>query len=253
MDIDQEITNAMPTVANVGEAPHHHRDHHHAGDAGGPEAAIAAAEAAAAREKEEREDAAGMAAMLPKLEGPSMSVSPRQTFILIRWAQKVAGALVGLGTAAFLLLYQWVIEPAPYHSLRTRAFVGLTQVRERGAQAAAAGQALAARCLAALPCCAAGLISCTYTLPHVPLCRHLVNPLIQNTLQPSRQTHTGSSPQGVLRGAMLGFYSSASDFTRRLTSVSANGKFSRVDAGPEEDWEEAVEDLKGVIGHIKQR
>lgn len=31
MDIDQEIANAMPTVANVGEAPHHHR---HAGARG---------------------------------------------------------------------------------------------------------------------------------------------------------------------------------------------------------------------------
>jgi raffinose synthase len=52
---------------------------------------------------------------------------------------------------------------------------------------------------------------------------------------------------------MLGFYSSASDFTRRLTSVKANGKFSRLDAGPEEDWEEAMEDLRGVVAHIKSR
>lgn len=57
----------------------------------------------------------------------------------------------------------------------------------------------------------------------------------------------------MLRGAMLGFYSSASDFTRRLTSVTANGKFSRVDAGPEEDWEEATEDLRGVVANIKSR
>ena len=52
---------------------------------------------------------------------------------------------------------------------------------------------------------------------------------------------------------MLGFYSSASDFTRRLTSVAANGKFSRLDSGPEEDWEEAVEDFKAVVAHIKQQ
>jgi raffinose synthase len=57
----------------------------------------------------------------------------------------------------------------------------------------------------------------------------------------------------VLRGAMLSFYASASDFTRRLTSVAANGKFSRLDAGPEEDWEDAVEDFKAVVAHIKQR
>lgn len=186
MDIDQEIANVMPTVANVGEAPHHHhRDHH--GGAEGPgaaQAALAAAEEAARQQEEEARDTAGMA-LLPKLEAPRVTVSPRQTFILVRWAQKVAGALVGLGTATFLLLYQWVVEPAPYHSLRTRAFIALTQ--------------------------------------------------------------------GILRGAMLSFYASASDFTRRLTSVSANGKFSRLDAGPEEDWEEAQEDLKGVVSHIKQR
>jgi hypothetical protein len=37
--------------------------------------------------------------------------------------------------------------------------------------------------------------------------------------------------QGVLRGAMLTFFASASDFTRRLTSVEANAKFARLDAG----------------------
>ncbi len=36
---------------------------------------------------------------------------------------------------------------------------------------------------------------------------------------------------GPLRGAMLGFYAGASDFTRRLTSVKANAKFSSPDAG----------------------
>jgi MoxR-like ATPase len=37
--------------------------------------------------------------------------------------------------------------------------------------------------------------------------------------------------QGVLRGPMLTFFASASDFTRRLTSVEANAKFARLDAG----------------------
>jgi hypothetical protein len=37
--------------------------------------------------------------------------------------------------------------------------------------------------------------------------------------------------QGVLRGAMLTFFASASDFTRRLTSVEANAKFARLNAG----------------------
>jgi hypothetical protein len=132
MDIDQEITNAMPTVANVGEAPHHHHRDHHGGAGPGPSAAavLAAQEARAAAEEDERRDAAGMA-LLPKLEPPRVRVTPRQQFVLIRWAQKFAGALVGLGTAAFLLIYQWVVEPAPHGSLRARAFVALTQVRRR--------------------------------------------------------------------------------------------------------------------------
>jgi hypothetical protein len=57
------------------------------------------------------------------------SPTPRQQFILIRWAQKAAGALVGVATAAFLLFYQWVVEPAPPHSLRVKAFAALTQVK----------------------------------------------------------------------------------------------------------------------------
>lgn len=56
------------------------------------------------------------------------SPTPRQQFILIRWAQKVAGALVGVATAAFLLFYQWVVEPAPPNSLRVKAFAAATQV-----------------------------------------------------------------------------------------------------------------------------
>lgn len=50
---------------------------------------------------------------------------------------------------------------------------------------------------------------------------------------------------------MLTFFASASDFTRRLTSVEANAKFSRLDAGPEEDWEATPADLRGVVEHIK--
>jgi hypothetical protein len=52
---------------------------------------------------------------------------------------------------------------------------------------------------------------------------------------------------------MLMFFASASDFTRRLTSVEANAKFSRLDAGPEEDWEATSADLKAVVTNIKTR
>lgn len=87
-------------------------------------AAEAAAEAEA-RLEQARSDAEEKLKRAIKKASPS----PRQQFILIRWAQKVAGALVGVATAAFLLFYQWVVEPAPPHSLRVRGFAYLTQVR----------------------------------------------------------------------------------------------------------------------------
>lgn len=152
MEIDQEITNAMPTVANVGEAPHHHhRDHPPPTDP--LEAARLAEEKRArkeAQEREERERDMQRMALLPKLEAPRVEVTPQQTFILIRWAQKVAGALVGLGTATFLLLYQWVVEPAPYHSLRARAWVALTQVKGIGGAGGVGGGGGAGHVLAGL-------------------------------------------------------------------------------------------------------
>jgi hypothetical protein len=38
------------------------------------------------------------------------------------------GRVEGLATAAFLLFYQWVIEPAGPHSLRVKAWSQLTNV-----------------------------------------------------------------------------------------------------------------------------
>ena len=54
--------------------------------------------------------------------------SPEQQIFIVRWAQKAMGGLAGLGTAAFLIFYQWVIEPAPPNSLRTRAFAKACKV-----------------------------------------------------------------------------------------------------------------------------
>lgn len=59
--------------------------------------------------------------------------TPEQQFLLVRWAQKAMGALVGLGTAGFLIFYQWVIETAPPKSLRTKMFAAATQVGVGGA------------------------------------------------------------------------------------------------------------------------
>lgn len=52
----------------------------------------------------------------------------------------------------------------------------------------------------------------------------------------------------VLKPAMLSFYAAASDFTRRLTSVRANGKFAGPDAGPDADWVSGRSGLKGRRG-----
>jgi raffinose synthase len=52
---------------------------------------------------------------------------------------------------------------------------------------------------------------------------------------------------------MLAFYANASDFTRRLTSVRANGKFSHPDAGPEEEWSGREERLGDVVASLKHR
>ena len=38
------------------------------------------------------------------------------------------------------------------------------------------------------------------------------------------------------RQNLLEFYAASGDFTRRLTSVKANGKFSSLKAGPQDYW-----------------
>ena len=57
---------------------------------------------------------------------------------------------------------------------------------------------------------------------------------------------------GVLRPAMMAFYANASDFTRRLTSVKANGKFSSPNAGPELESLGQPERLWEVVANIKK-
>ncbi|KAG2488978.1 hypothetical protein HYH03_012419 [Edaphochlamys debaryana] len=108
-----------------------------------------------------------------------------QALWLARASQRVAGWLMGIATAGFLIFYQWVVEPAPPNSVAVRAF------------AAAA--------------------------------------------------------KGFLRPAMLSFFATASDFTRRLVSVRANGKFSGPEAGPDTDWSGVPEALGTVVAHIKRK
>jgi raffinose synthase len=52
---------------------------------------------------------------------------------------------------------------------------------------------------------------------------------------------------------MLAFFANASDFTRRLTSVTANGKFASPDAGPDSDWEAQHSGFRTVIAHLKRK
>jgi hypothetical protein len=42
--------------------------------------------------------------------------------LVARLGQKLAGLVVGLGTAAFLIFYQWVVEPSPPGSAPNRFF-----------------------------------------------------------------------------------------------------------------------------------
>ncbi|KAG1653556.1 hypothetical protein FOA52_004063 [Chlamydomonas sp. UWO 241] len=63
-----------------------------------------------------------------------------------------------------------------------------------------------------------------------------------------------TSLPGPLRGgALLAFFANASDFTRRLTSVKANGKFCHPDAGPDDEWTGVHERLGDVVASLKAR
>jgi hypothetical protein len=106
-------------------------DPKHAAEVVEAELKAAAAEAEAALEQAKAGANAAVKSAIKKA-----SPTPRQQFILIRWAQKAAGALVGVATTAFLLFYQWVVEPAPPHSLRVKAFAALTQVGRKSAGSA---------------------------------------------------------------------------------------------------------------------
>ena len=62
-----------------------------------------------------------------------------------------------------------------------------------------------------------------------------------------------AAARGPLRPALLEFYAAASDFTRRLTDVRANAKFSRPGATPEDYWSGAPERLGDVVADLKGR
>ena len=51
--------------------------------------------------------------MVPRAATAALArASSNDTMWVVRSAQKLAGWAIGLGTAAYLLFYQWVIEPA---------------------------------------------------------------------------------------------------------------------------------------------
>ena len=62
-----------------------------------------------------------------------------------------------------------------------------------------------------------------------------------------------AAARGPLRPVLLEFYAAASDFTRRLTDVRANSKFSRPGATPEDYWSGAPERLGEVVRDLKVR
>ena len=52
-------------------------------------------------------------AVVPRAATAALArASSNDAMWVVRSAQKVAGWAIGLGTAAYLLFYQWVIEPA---------------------------------------------------------------------------------------------------------------------------------------------
>ena len=55
---------------------------------------------------------------------------------------------------------------------------------------------------------------------------------------------------GVLRNSLLELLANNTDFTRRLVTVEANGKFSSTEAGPDAQDEDA--NLLEVVTHLKE-
>ncbi len=91
--------NIMPGLSNLGAGgARHHQHQPHTDD---PASSMGAP---------------GPALKLQPVVPTSVSIAPPapsdDTLWVVRTAQKVAGWAIGLGTAAYLLFYQWVIEPA---------------------------------------------------------------------------------------------------------------------------------------------
>lgn len=57
---------------------------------------------------------------------------------------------------------------------------------------------------------------------------------------------------GPLRSFMLNFYATEGAFSRRLTSIKANGKFSSPDATKDTSWKQRTENLADVIQYLKE-
>lgn len=57
--------------------------------------------------------------------------------------------------------------------------------------------------------------------------------------------------RGPLRELLEDFFATSGNFTRRLISVKANGKFSGIGAGPDEFFSDQPEDLRAVVSHLK--
>ncbi|KAI3433391.1 hypothetical protein D9Q98_003207 [Chlorella vulgaris] len=58
---------------------------------------------------------------------------------------------------------------------------------------------------------------------------------------------------GPLKGSMLQFFADSTNFTRRLTDVKANSKFSSPYASPDDISSGRREDLKAVVDHLRNR
>jgi raffinose synthase len=58
---------------------------------------------------------------------------------------------------------------------------------------------------------------------------------------------------GPFKGSLLNFFAVSGDFTKRIISVQANGKFSRPDATADDDrWFAEAEDFRTVTSHLRR-
>jgi hypothetical protein len=110
----------MPTLGGIGPVPHHPHEVRSSDGTTSPAAANTGADA-------QQGAAAGTAQLQQRRDARAVAVASKakaeEAVGVMTWAaQQVAGWMMGIGTAAVLLFYQLVVDPAPPNSLPVRLF-----------------------------------------------------------------------------------------------------------------------------------